>query len=331
VDRIVVCGWDQRVPTILEALEAHAGLHAVAVGDRQPAQLVRARSATGLACYQHVLEMLRTVPAGAVLLNTERGAGECARVAAEQGADLLVVGDVLDGTSLRAAATAARRHGVALVVLRPALRSAAALFLTGLAATDRTWRPRFAEIEVVDDAPAIHQARTAVALAARLMPETPVQVLASALGGDAETAEVLSAQLRYASGALVTFTARSGDAAVLTVRGESHAGRFEVTATPNASTVALRRRGAGGEETELRDDDPWASEAQRVLAVRRGDGTDARHAPAEAAMLLALDVALETGDVARVEDPGLRAALRLLDGGAEERTPRRGSLRLITG
>ncbi|MQA00985.1 MAG: hypothetical protein GEU80_17000 [Dehalococcoidia bacterium] len=331
MDQIVICGWDQRVPAILEALEAHARLRAVAVGDRQPAPLVRARAATGLACYQHVLEMLRSVPAGAMLLNMDGGAGEYARVAAAHGADLLVVGDVLDGSSLRAAATAARRHGVALAVLRPALRSAGASFLTGLAATDRTWRPRFAEIEVVDDTPAPHQVRTAVALAARLMPDAPVNVLGSALGGDPDTSEVIAVQLRYASGDLLTVTARTGHAPTLAVRGESHAGRFEVTSTAGASTVALTRRGAGREETELRDDDPWATEARRVIGVRRGDGTDARHAPAEAAMLLAMDVALETGDVARVEAPGPRAAMRLLDGGAEERTPRRGSLRLVTG
>ena len=69
----------------------------------------------------------------------------------------------MDAAALQSAAAAAARHGVALAVLRPALRCAGYAFLTGLIAADDRWQPHFISLELRGDRPAFALLRDAVA------------------------------------------------------------------------------------------------------------------------------------------------------------------------
>ena len=113
MDTLAVFGWRDGLAGLLCRLERRASLRAVAVGDRHAARLVRARSETGLPCYQHLLEMARATEYDAAYIGASALAGEIADQAASRGADLLVNGDDMDGEAMSAAAAAAVRHGEA--------------------------------------------------------------------------------------------------------------------------------------------------------------------------------------------------------------------------
>ncbi|MEX2229441.1 MAG: hypothetical protein WEB13_07355, partial [Dehalococcoidia bacterium] len=214
MNRLALCGWTEEAPRLLRALQLRARLEAVAVGDRQAVQLVRARGATGLPCYQHVLEMLRTVDLDAVVITEAAAVEELANIAAARGVDLLLCGDAMTGSALEAAAEAARRHRVALAVIRPRLRSAGLAFLADLVAADASWQPRFASVDVAGPAAAAVHLRTGVALIARLLPALPATAIGSVLDGAVDDAYAIAAQLR-GEGMLAAISAHTEAAASL--------------------------------------------------------------------------------------------------------------------
>jgi hypothetical protein len=92
MERLVVCGWEHDESALLQALREQAQLETVAVGDQYPARLVRARTATRLACYQHTRQMAHDQAFDALLLGAPDSAEEVATTAAVRGADLLLLG-----------------------------------------------------------------------------------------------------------------------------------------------------------------------------------------------------------------------------------------------
>ncbi len=334
MERLAVCGWDDEIADVLHALRLGARLAPVAVGDRQAARLVRARTATGLACYQHLLEMLRAVDVDAVLVTDATQADELAEVAARRGADLLLDGDAMDGSALMSAVGAARRHDVALAVLRPSLQAAAPAFLAALVASDAAWRPRFLAVDVARPASAVAALREAAALAVRLLPDAPAQAMASAIdpgaGAGLAEATAIAAQVRCADGAVATLTARTAATRVLRVVLEAPAGTAEIVSADGGGALTLTDRAGRAERSELEDGDLLAIEAARVADVRRGDSHDMLTAGREAVLLRALEQAARSGYLCPVEDAGVRSTLRVLDGGAVDASaPRRGHLHLV--
>ena len=69
-----------------KALREQAQLETVAIGDQYPARLVRARTATRLACYQHPRQMARDQAFDALLLAAPEAAEEVTTTAAVRGA-----------------------------------------------------------------------------------------------------------------------------------------------------------------------------------------------------------------------------------------------------
>lgn len=329
MNRLALCGWTEEAPRLLRALQLRARLEPVAVGDRHAVQLVRARGATGLPCYQHVLEMLRTVALDAVVIADPASTDELADTAAAHGADLLLHGDAMNGAALQAAVEAARRHHVALAVLRPRLRSAGVAFLTDLVAADASWQPRFATIDIAGPGSAMMHLRTAVALTARLMPTLPVAAIGTVLDGDVDHGIALAAQLRGADGTLSSITAHTEASPALRLVFQSLAGSAELlTSAGGTSTLTLTAPSGAAEGSTLRDTDLLGEEAARVVAVRDGESDELLAIEREARMLQALESALATGIVTLV-DGHFRPELQLIDGGARECAPRRGHLRLV--
>ena len=330
MQRLAVCGWDDDSPTLLQRLEQRAELRAVAVGARHTAELVRARSSTGLPCFQHVLEMLRVADYEAVLIDCDLHAGEIAELAAQRDADLIVSGERLDAASLAAVARAATLHSVALVVLRPALRDRGYAFVTELVAADPRWQPSFVGLELSGDRPAEALLRDAVAAMTRLLPQTPFQ-LSAAIAGPPDAPEAMVVQIRLPGGALALLTARVAPVAKLSLAATSPAGSAELSSEGGEALVTLAARGAAPERSRLAIGDPLDQEAVRVAAVRRGEALDALLAPREAATLEAIEAALATGEVQPVHDPTPRASLRVLQGGGHRVDAPAGRLTLISG
>lgn len=315
--RLAICGWDEDTGALAAALERLAGLRPAAIGDTRAQALVRARAQTGLPCYQHLHEMLRSADYDAVLLGA---AGQPpdpahAREAAERGATLLLRGGHIPGDTLAQAARSAVDRGAALAVLRPVLRGAGAGFLTDLVAAEPAWRPHFATIEVRADADPTALLRDAIGLAARLVDATPAQVALSLAGAAPLEPGALAAHLRYAGGALVQCTAvRSPHGAPhWNVTVEAAAGSLALRIAPGRSRVEVATMTEAPQSTTLTEPDPIEAEARRLGGGIGAD--DARFALREAAMLRALEGSLATGYVHPVPRPDARQGLRVLPGG----------------
>ncbi len=332
---LALFGWavfareDGSLARLLDRLERRASLRPVAVGDDSASRLVRARTATGLPCYQHLLEMARVTEYDAALINTPTFAAEIAERAAARGADLLVSGDRLDAEALSDVAISAVRHGVKLAVLRPALRDAGYAFLRGLIADDGGWAPRFVGLELSGDRDATALLRDAVSAALRLSQAAPLTVSASA-AGSGEEPEVLVAQLRFREQALTSLTARPAPAERLRLSVKAHAGEVELESGQRGTQLALTVAGEAPENSRLPRSDIEDLEAVRVASIRSGAAADTLPAHHEAATLHAVERALASGRAEPVSAPTPRAALRVLEGGGRTpSTPRAGRLRLV--
>ncbi|MSQ36296.1 MAG: hypothetical protein EXR63_04035 [Dehalococcoidia bacterium] len=328
-EQILVCGWDDALPPLLRALDREAGLRACAIGDARPAQLIRARQATGAPCYQHVREMLRVAEADVVLAASARSAAGATERAAARAQDLLLFGPAMDGDALAAAATAVARHGAACFVLRPALRSAGFAYLVELLAADSGWQPRALEIALAGPAGPEALLRDAVAAATALIPLEPVEAIASFAGASRATASTFAVQLRYYDGRLVTLTARDAAEPRLRVAIDAHAGRAEVRTSAGESDLELALTGVDVQHLLLRDRDLYALEARRVASARARRADDSASLPAEATTLRAIEAALDSGLTQAVAEFAPRPALRLLSGRARVATPPSGQLHLV--
>ena len=328
--RLAVCGWDERLPALLSHLEQRASLRPVAVGDSRPMRLASARGATGLPCYQHLLEMARVADYDAVLIETADEAAAVAQQAAARGADLLIRGDCMDAETLSAIAVAAVRHSVALVVLRPTLRRAGCSLLADLIASESAWQPQFVHLELRGDRTAVALLRDAVAATARLFQQTPTEASAAA-AGTGEEPDVLVAQLRFPGDALAVLIARPANTHSLRLTVTAPAGSAELESTDDETQLTITTAGGASTVSRLPHGDLDELEAIRVAAVRRGDAVDALLAHREAATLHAIEGSLAASQVRPVKDPTTRAALRVIEGGGHGSSPSRAAqLHVVT-
>lgn len=327
--RIAVVGWDDRSPQVLDALERAAGLVPVAVGDRRGAALVRARQATGLPCYQHLLEMLRNTACDTALIGATSGAAQVAQTAAARGMSLLVIGATADGATLLQAAESALHHAVPLAVIRPRLQEAGLAFLCTLAAGESGWRPRYLELTLAGAGGVPALLRDAVAIAGRLFPDLPVQVLASFLGNDAAETVAAAAALRYPDGRLGSVQVRAGVEERVTLFADCALGMVELTSIGVETTLTMTASDGHRETTHLTSGDTIALESARVRAVLDGERAEALLVPRDGVVLQAIEEALESGAVATVVDRAPRANLHLVRGGGTPAGPPRGDLRLV--
>lgn len=327
--RLAVYGWNEHEARLLNALQHAAPFTLAAVGDVRPSALIRARAATGGPCYQHPIEMFRHSRYDAALLATTAGAAQAAQAAAAAGAAVLLAGDQADGVTVAEAAEAALRARVPFAVLRPRLQQAGLAFLMELAAADAGWRPRYLDVSVSSPSDAIEAARDLVALTDRLVQLTPAAVAGTAVAGADEDRTFATAELRYADGRLVSLRTRSAKAERISLFAECALGELELTTDGAQSTITMTGRDGQRETSRLTDRDPFVLEAQRATRVLAGEASDALHAPRDGSVLLALEQAMDTGQVTRVEERSSRANLVLMSGRGSATSTRSGHLHLV--
>lgn len=335
MDRIAVFGWDEATRPQLEVLERVAGLRPIAVGDRRPAALVRARRATGLPCYQHVLEMLRAADYDAALINAATGGAQAVQAAAARGAALLVVGAHADAATLMEAAEAALRYRVPLTILRPRLRQAGLAFTLGLAAADARWRPRYLDLAIAGGVSpgatgAAALLRDAVAIACALFGASPAQVVGSPLGDDVEEPSAIGVHLRYAGGGLASLHLRESTEDRLTLIIESDAGTLELAHAGAAATLTMTTPDGRRETSALVDGDTFALEAERARDAAGEPAMDVLRATHEGATLQAIELAVASGYVVPVQERSSRANLRLVEAGTAAPTAPRGRVHAVS-
>jgi len=325
---LAVYGWDEHEPRLLNALQHAAPFRLAAVGDGRTAALVRARAATGTPCYQHATEMFRRGDYDAALLASSAGAVQVAQAAAGSGAALLLAGDHADGATIVDAVEAALRARVPFAVLRPRLQQAGIAFLLNLVASEPGWRPRYLEASLVGPADAIELMRNAVALADRLMQHTPDSVSGAAIGSEDPAATVATAELRY-DGRLASLRTRGDEGDRVTLLADCPLGQLELSGAGTHSTITMTLRDGRRETSRLTDRDPFVLEAQRAARTLAGDAADALLAPRDGSVLLALEQAMDTGQVAMVEERSSRANLVLVESHGTPTSTPRGRLHLV--
>lgn len=309
VQRLAVCGWDEAVPALLGALEATGAYRATRVVDHASAALVRARQVTGLPCAMHPAAALRAEETDAVLLATPGHAAAAVDAAHRRPVTLLVAPELLDPESIRLIAGAAVEDALPVITLRPAFRG------SGLAAIAAAARDETVEALSLDLAGS--QPRTllhaAVVATLRMLPGVPSHVFASAWGAPCARGGI-AVTLRYADGRLATLDVRRSETPSLRVVAEGVDG-----------PLAIRRPAAVG--------DPLQAEADRAARARTRDLDQPSLMLGEAAILAAIEAALETAEVVA---PRLEPArqLHLVASASETRNAgaspaRRGSLRLV--
>ena len=330
--RIAVLGWGEAAERLVPSVAARADWRLVGVADQRGIALVRARRATGAACFQHPAEMLRRLDYDLLLIDDPE-ASELGSIAASRGADLLVAGESMPAAALEELATAAVRHGGTLTVFRPLLRSHGVAQIAALGAVDAGWRPSYLAIDVQDEHGVEPQLRDAIALAMRLIGRAPERVTAAA-SGDREDPAAISVQLRFEDGALATIAATSG-VETLRLRALAPNGELRVETIEGNGELASEVLSAAGEKPttiseQLTNDDLDAIELEQVLqSIADGDAEDLRSAHRDAAVLGAVESALITGQTHHVGEPDVRSTLQLIEGGAGGSAPRRGRLHIV--
>ena len=329
MDRLAISGWTDQAARLLAALQDIASVSVAAIGDRDPAALVRARAATGSPCYQHSLEMLRSARYDTALIALDLGAAQAAETAASAGAAVLLSGACADGTTLVEAAEATMRAHVPLAVLRPRLQEAGIAFLLDLAAGDAGWRPRYIEIGLAGPTGAPELARDAVAIAGRMLHATPESAVGFVAGDEELDYTVLTADLRYADGSLASLRARTAGIDQTTIFAECALGDLDLRSEDGTAMLTITARDGRRETSRMTDGDTFALEARRALRALAGEGSDALLAPRDGSVLCALEQSIETGQVVAVEERSSRANLVLVEGrGVVTSTPS-GRLHLV--
>ncbi|RLT28445.1 MAG: hypothetical protein DWI48_00595 [Chloroflexi bacterium] len=318
MERLVVSGWEDDASALLQALREHARLEVIAVGDQYASNLVRARAATKLSCFQHLRQMVIDVDFDALLLAAPERADDLATLATVRGADLLLLGDHLDAEAMQAAATASFRHGGALAVLRPMLRTAGLGFVSDLIDADPRWTPEVFTLELWDERPAAQILRDGVAAATRLLEHAPVEAIASIAGVDREEPTTIAVQLRGVDGSLATVTIYGETSRRMRLHAATSNGSIDLESVDGESRVMLSPRNGAAERSVLRDPDMLAFEAQRTARILDGEALDARFALREAAVLHAVEEAIATACPAPVGQSSMRSILRLLSGGVDD-------------
>ncbi len=242
---------------------------------------------------------------------------------------MFLVGDQADGATIVEAVEAALRERVPFATLRPRLQQSGLAFLLNLVEADAGWRPRYLEASIAGFADAVELMRDAIALTNRLMQHTPSAVTGTAIGDDAPERTLATAELRYADERLATLRTRGAATERITLLADCPLGELELTAEGAKSTITMSLRDGRRETSRLTDRDPFVLEAQRTMRVLAGESADALHAPRDGSVLLALEQAMDTGQVVTVEERSSRANLVLVESHGSPTSTRRGRLHLV--
>ncbi len=316
---LAVCGWTERTPALLRALEARS-LLPVAIGDPSAAALAAAAIALRgrfyvPARYQHPREMIRRGPGATVLIDLPDAAMEAA-AAARRGTAVLVAGDAIEPDTLDMLA----RTGATASILRP-LWSRAPL----TAASDAVRclsRLRSAIITVEEPRPARAIADDLVALALQLAGAPVRLITATAYGPRGGATESVITELEFNGGVTVLLAARSAPRVHIGVELSSFSTTIEVDGDETDGSLTVTTAGRSTVTTFV-EGDRHALAVEGALDELAAGGVEANRLFAEATLLRRLDSALN--GLATQPPP----ALSLVAGGGQASAPRRGHLHLV--
>lgn len=320
---LAICGWTERTPALLQALEAR-GLVPVAIGDRSAAALVAAATAfrdrtDSPARYQHPREMLRRAGGDTVLLDMADAAAE-ATVLAQRGVSVLLTGDALEPQTLEMLA----RMGATASILRPLWWRAP--IAAAIQAAHPVSRLRTVTFTVEEDRPAREIAEDLVVLAARVRGEHVESITATAYGPERGETDSIVTELRFTDGGAALLVARSAPGVqveaelssfttTIEAEGDGTTGTLTVTAAGRSATTML----AEHDRTSLALDD-----AMEELAC---GGSESEHLFEEAALLRAFGNSLDGAHSLGTRQP----RWEVLVGGSRPSTRRRDHLHLVRG
>ena len=171
--------------------------------------------------------------------------------------------------------------------------------------------------------------RDTVTFANRLMQHAPAGVTGTALESEDAQRTVATAELRYQDQRLATLRTRGAALDSVALHADCPAGELELLTDGPKSTITMALRDGRRETSRLTDHDPFVLEAQRAARAVSGESSDALHAPRDGAVLLALEQAMDTGQVTMVEERSTRANLVLVESHGAPTSTRRGHLHLV--
>jgi len=326
--RLAVLGWRSGTRALVEALAEQARARTVAVGDTRAFALIRARGAMQASCFQHVLEMVRTVDYELLLIGDDTYGAPAAEVAARRGATILVDSARLSAATLEAAASTAQRHGVPFACLHPGLPIEALEAALGQMPAQSTSTAQFVAVDIEADQPAVQSLRDAVAALLSLTSAVPLSV-AAAGAGDPDDYDAINVQVRLEDGAVASLTARLADEPRFRLSVRSGEDRVEADVRKVVGSISIGK-GDSSRTSFLAASDGTSLEAGRVRHAAEGSAQDLRRALSQAVLLKAIETAVGTGAVERVAQPSSAAALRvLLGGGTPTSTTARPRLRVV--
>lgn len=318
---LAICGWTERTPDLLRALEAR-GVLPVAIGDRSATALVAAATAlrghiAAPARYQHPREMLRRGRGDAVLLDMTEAATEVA-AAAQRGTLVLATGDAIEPDTLEMLA----RCGAISAVLRPLFcRAPIAATIEAARGLDRL---RQIHLSVEETRPAVDIANDLIALAARIAGLPVEAITATAYGPD-----------RGEPASIVTEVAFMGGVSALLVARNVVGARIEIELVGRGATVRAMGDHTGGtltittggrtEVTRLAEGDVTARLIDDAIDELASGGVHPDTLFTEASLLRALQTSLDAATAPAVRRP----QWAVLAGGGQHTVPRRGHLHLV--
>lgn len=318
---LAICGWTERTPALLQALEAR-GLIPIAIGDRSAAALVAAAAAfrgrpDSPARYQHPREMLRRAGGNTVLLDMPDAAAEAA-VLAQRGAAVLLTGDALEPETLEMLA----RMGATASILRPLWWRAP--IAAALQAARTVSRLRSVTFTVQEDRPARAIAEDLVVLAARIRGERVESITATSYGPEREETDSIVTELRFSDGGGALLVARSAPGAQIETELSSFTTTIDTEGDSTAGTLTISVAGRST-TTVLAEHDRTALALDDAMEELISGGRESEHLFEEAALLRAFGDSLD-GTLS----PGIRLPRwEVLIGGAQVSTRRRDHLHLV--
>ncbi len=317
LDTLAICGWTERTPALLRALEAQRFVP-VAIGDPSAASLAAASIAlrgrlTCTARYQHPREMLRRGPGSTVLLDLFDAATEAA-AAASRGSAVLLTGDALEPDTLAMLA----RTGGSAAVLRPLWHQAP--ITAAMQAARSLARLRTASITVDTPEDLRLTAGDLTTLAAHLAGTHARSVVAHAYGPPRGRAQAIVTEVEFNDGTTALLTARQSQHLAIEVVLSSFTTTITGTGDAYGGTLATRT-GGSIVTVPLVPADSTALAVSEALDTIAGGGIEPADLFAEADLLRSFEAALE-GVTA---PPVLNAVV----GGGQRTAPRRGHLHLV--
>lgn len=259
-------GWSSGAREALRALEATGAYTGVAIADPSGGALVHARTETGLPCHQQAWSYLQRGDYDAVLVARE-DAAEAVRVVRDRGAQVIVLADTCDPSSITALAEERASTDESVYLLQPILREAGFDQLEQLLTGTSGRTPLTLDITIEAGGDPMQLMAAAVAQCVTLTPNASATITVERWGNPARVVHVSIDTAHWRA----RLTARHAALPYMRITGESEGLAFEWRITQDGPFVA--RTDVGGTQIAYVPTPaaPWVSEAHRIASQDTDD------------------------------------------------------------